>query len=124
MCGTSTLIPSRSGVKIALGTDLGISIPNEPLSLGNSGAELSYAVEAGMTELEAIEAATANGPLTLGKSMAPKSGQIKEGYDADLIAVVRSPLQNIKVLADAKNVTHVWKAGKLCKSPLTFQRFE
>lgn len=96
---------------------MGISLPGQALSLGNSGAELSYAVEAGMTPLEAIEAATANGPLTLGENMAPKSGQIKEGYDADLIAVVRSPLQNIKLLADAKNISHVWKDGKLCKAP-------
>lgn len=70
-----------------------------------------------MTELEAIEAATANGPLTLGENMAPKSGQIREGYDADFIAVVRSPLQEIKILADPKNISHVWKDGKLCKSP-------
>ena len=107
----------RSGVKIALGTDLGISIPGQGLSLGNGGAELSYAVEAGMTELQALEAATANGPLTLGKEMAPKSGLIEVGYDADVIAIVRSPLQDIKVLADPKNITHVWKDGKLCKAP-------
>jgi imidazolonepropionase-like amidohydrolase len=106
----------KSGVKIALGTDLGSSIPGQALSLGKSGAELSYAVEAGMTALEAIEAATANGPLTLG-GMAPKSGQIKEGFDADLIAVARNPLLDVKILAEAKNITHVWKSGKLCKAP-------
>lgn len=106
----------KSGVKIALGTDLGLSVPGQALSLGNSGAELGYAVEAGMTALEAIEAATANGPLTLG-SMAPKSGQIREGYDADLIAVNQSPLMDIRVLAEAKNITHVWKGGRLCKGP-------
>jgi imidazolonepropionase-like amidohydrolase len=77
-----------------------------------------------MTELQAIEAATANGPLTLGKSMAPMSGQIKEGYDADLIAVKTSPLLDIKVLADARNITHVWKAGRLCKSPRPRFRLE
>ena len=107
----------KCGVKIALGTDLGISIPGQALSLGNSGAELSYAVEAGMTELEAIQAATADAPLTLGKHMAPKSGQIKEGYDADIIAVTRNPLQDILILADAENISHVWKGGKLYKKP-------
>jgi imidazolonepropionase-like amidohydrolase len=70
-----------------------------------------------MTPLEAIEAATANGPLTLGKTMAPLSGQIREGYDADLIAVSRSPLLDIWVLADRGNVTHVWKGGRVCKKP-------
>lgn len=107
----------KSGVKIALGTDLGVIRPDNPLSHGNDGKELELAVNAGMTPLQAIECATANGPLTLGPRMAPLSGQIKEGYDADLIAISESPLEDIKVLGHAKNVTHVWKAGKLYKSP-------
>ena len=68
----------KKGVKCALGTDLGISVPGTGLSHGSAGAELLYAVEAGMTPLQAIEAATANGPATLGP-MAPLSGQIKVG---------------------------------------------
>lgn len=106
----------KSGVKIALGTDLGVSIPGLGLSHGNNGGELAYAVEAGMTPLEAIEAATANAQETLGPQ-APLSGQIKEGYDADIIAVVSNPLEDIDVFKDAKNVSHVWKGGKLFKSP-------
>lgn len=70
-----------------------------------------------MTPLEAIEAATANGPMTLGEKMAPRSGQIREGYDADLIAVGRSPLVDIKVLGDRGNVSHVWKGGRVWKEP-------
>ncbi|GAB7350901.1 hypothetical protein MBLNU459_g1415t1 [Dothideomycetes sp. NU459] len=107
----------ESGVKIALGTDLGVSRPDNPLSHGNDGKELEWAVKAGMTPLHAIECATANGPLTLGARMAPLSGQIKEGYDADVIAIAANPLDDIKVLGDAKNVTHVWKGGRLYKSP-------
>jgi len=106
----------KKGVKIALGTDLGVSIPGEPLSHGRSGGELLYAVEAGMTPLEAIEAATANGPLTVGP-MVPKSGQIREGYDADVIALSKDPLKNIGCLRDVKNVTHVWKGGVPYKYP-------
>ena len=106
----------KSGVKCALGTDLGSSDPRAPLAHGTNGAELAYAVEAGMTPLEAIEAATANGPDTLGP-MAPKSGQIKLGYDADLIALAKNPLDDIEVFKDVKNITHVWKGGKLSKGP-------
>lgn len=107
----------KAGVKVALGTDLGVSKPGTPLSHGNDGKELAWAVKAGMTPLEAIECCTANGPLTLGPKMAPLSGQICEGYDADIIAVAENPLDDIEVLGQVENVTHVWKMGKLYKGP-------
>lgn len=106
----------QSGVKCALGTDLGVSTPGKPLAHGTNGGELAYAVEAGMSPLEAIEAATANGPDTLGP-MAPRSGQITVRYDADVIALVRNPLDDIGVFREVKNITHVWKGGKLSKGP-------
>ena len=110
-----------NGVKIALGTDLGLgglcASPTEKVfSHGSNGKELVYAVEAGMTPLEAIEAATANAAETLGP-MAPKSGQLKVGWHADLIAVKAHPLTDIEVLADVDNVSHVWRDGKLYKAP-------
>lgn len=103
-------------MKCALGTDLGISSEASEFNHGMNGLELGYAVDAGMTPLQAIEAATANGPLTLGLQ-APLSGQLKEGYDADFIALSENPLEDIKVLANPHRVTHVWKAGKLFKAP-------
>ncbi|KAF1986633.1 hypothetical protein K402DRAFT_332493 [Aulographum hederae CBS 113979] len=107
----------QRGVKIALGTDLGVSVPNHPLSHGQAGQELVHAVDAGMSPLEAIEAATANGPLTLGPR-APRKGRIEEGWDADLIAVARDPLEDIRVFEEGeKSVTHVWKAGRCVKAP-------
>ncbi|EXJ86661.1 hypothetical protein A1O3_03614 [Capronia epimyces CBS 606.96] len=110
----------KAGVKIALGTDLGISTPTtHPLALGNSGGELAYAVtDGGMDPLAAIEAATARGPEVLGHlGMAPKSGQIVVGYDADLIALAANPLADMDLFKNPKNITHVWKAGRLFKSP-------
>ena len=104
----------KSGVKVALGTDTGTSIPGKELSHGTAGSELLHAVEAGMTPLQAIEAATANGPLTLGPQ-APLSGQIKVGYDADVIGLSKNPIDDIGILRDVKNVTHVWKRGKQFK---------
>ena len=106
----------RAGVKIALGTDIGFSQSNTPISHGRNATELVHAVEAGMTPLQAIEASTATGPETLGPQ-APQSGQLKEGYDADFLALSRSPLNDIKVFLDVANVTHVWKASKLVKAP-------
>jgi imidazolonepropionase-like amidohydrolase len=67
-----------------------------------------------MSPLDAIEAATATGPLTLGPQ-APKSGQLREGYDADVIAFDANPIEDISVWGDPGRVTHVWKAGKLVK---------
>ncbi|KAH8703084.1 hypothetical protein BGW36DRAFT_393531 [Talaromyces proteolyticus] len=96
----------KHGVKIALGTDW---------IAGEHGKELAFAVEAGLTPLAAIEACTATGPETLGSHFAPLSGQLKEGYDADLIAVTSNPLDDISILGDPQNVTHVWKGGKLFK---------
>ncbi|EGX88798.1 amidohydrolase [Cordyceps militaris CM01] len=106
----------KRGVKMALGTDILSSDRASALSHGNNARELAYAVELGMTPLQAIESATAIPPETLG-GMAPKSGQLRAGYDADFIAVACDPLRDIKVLSDPENVTHVWKGGKLFKKP-------
>lgn len=106
----------KSGVKIALGTDQ--SSPHGSFnSHGMNGKELWHAVDTGMTPLQAIEACTATSPETLGRHMSPKSGQLKEGYDADLIAVSTNPLDDISILTGPDHITHVWKGGKLFKSP-------
>lgn len=109
----------RSGAKIATGTDLGLSgVVDSPVakyfSHGSNGREIVFAVEAGMTPLQAIEAATANGAETLGK-MAPKAGQLREGWDADVIAVEGNPLEDIRLLAQPQKVVKVWRHGKLMK---------
>ncbi|MCJ1307806.1 hypothetical protein MMC25_001454 [Agyrium rufum] len=106
----------KSGVRIALGTDLGLSEPGMSFAHGSNASEFVHAVDAGMTPLQAIEAGTANAPGTLGPQ-APLSGQLKEGYDADFIALSTNPMEDIKVLTDVTNITHIWKGGKLCKSP-------
>ncbi|KIN05036.1 hypothetical protein OIDMADRAFT_142814 [Oidiodendron maius Zn] len=107
----------KHGVKIALGTDLSDCDEDSWTGHGKNGKEIYYAVKAGMTPLQAIEACTATSPETLGQ-LAPKTGQLKEGYDADLIAVLSSPLEDIDILSNVNNITHVWKGGKLYKSPV------
>lgn len=106
-----------AGVKIASGSDYGLSKRDTPLSHGHNGRELELAVKVGgMTPLQAIEAATAIAPEVLGPQ-APKAGILKEGYDADFIALTSSPLDDISIVADPDNVTHVWLGGQLKKSP-------
>ena len=97
------------GVKIALGTDLNMS-NDSLLGHGRNGKELYYAVQAGMTPLQAIEACTATAPETLGPQ-APMSGQVKEGYDADLIAMEKNPFEDIDLISDPANIKYVWKGG-------------
>jgi imidazolonepropionase-like amidohydrolase len=97
------------GVKIALGTDIWATG-----LWGKNAEELALMVEVGMTPLQAIESATANGPDTLGPQ-APKSGQLLEGYDADVICVAGDPSVDVTVLADLDNVTRVFKGGALVK---------
>ncbi len=100
-----------NGVTIAMGTDI-----FTPGSYGQSGAEVRFLQEAGMTPLEAIEASTANGPLTLGPQ-APRSGRLREGYDSDVIALDFNPLEASAPWGDPDRVTHVWKSGKQEKQP-------
>ncbi|EGO59155.1 hypothetical protein NEUTE1DRAFT_99338 [Neurospora tetrasperma FGSC 2508] len=112
----SIKLANRMGVKIALGTDTFSSDRNHAVAHGKNAMELRYAIEAGMTPLQAIEMATATPPETLGPQ-ARKSGQLKAGYDADLIAISSNPLEDIEILIDPDNITHVWKGGVLFKSP-------
>ena len=45
-------------------------------------------------------------------------GVIREGYDADLIAVAGNPLADIELLADGANVPLVVKGGEVVKNAL------
>jgi imidazolonepropionase-like amidohydrolase len=101
-----------AGVTIAAGTDILTSDDQ----WGRNGRELSLLVECGMSPDQAIVAATSVGPLTVG-AQAQGSGTIEAGEPADLIAVVADPRQDIGLLGDSTNVTHVWKGGSLVKGP-------
>ena len=98
-------IAVAAGVTIAMGTDIFL-----PGGYGSNSAEIRHLVDAGMTPLQAIEAATATGPLTVGPQ-APKSGRLEVGYDADVIAVDTDPLADLTVWGEPDRVTHIWKAG-------------
>ena len=80
----------RRGVKIAFGTDAGVS-PH-----GTNGEEFVYMVEAGMPVLEAIKSATLNAAELL--QMKDELGQIRPGYYADLVAVRQDPFKDVSAL--------------------------
>ena len=109
---TALKIAVSKGVKIAMGTDIFVSGD----MYGQNSREIKLLQDAGLTALEAIEAATANGPETLGPQ-APLSGQLKPGYDADVIAIDFNPLEDNSGWGDANRVTHIWKSGTSVKRP-------
>ncbi|MGB7861247.1 MAG: amidohydrolase family protein [Acidimicrobiia bacterium] len=95
----------EKGVTIAMGTDIfGSNL------WGRNAEELPLLVDCGLSPLQAIEAATATGPATLGPK-APNSGRLIEGMDADVICVSGDPSADVSVLTDPNNVTHVFKGG-------------
>lgn len=105
----------REGVTITTGTDCPFG------SCAHVGSELVYLHELfGVPPLDAIRMGTANAPLALGElGMAPRTGRLAAGYVADMIGLSESPLERIRVLAEPRSVTHVWKAGRLVKHPRT-----
>lgn len=107
-------IAREAGVTVACGTDFATSGGDSLAPWGANGEELGHLVAAGFTPLQAIEAATATAPLTLGPQ-APRSGLLAPDCDADVIALDADPLADISVVADPAHVTHVWKAGRLMK---------
>ena len=92
------------GVRIAFGTDSGVS-PH-----GENAREFQYMVEAGMTELESIAAATVNAAELLGLSH--EIGSIEPGKAADLIATARTPLIDVTEL---ERVVFVMRGGVIHK---------
>lgn len=94
----------KAGVNIAYGTDSGIS-PH-----GSNAEEAILMVEAGMSETDVIIAATINAADLI--DMSDSIGTIEVGKFADIIAVDRSPIENIEELLD---VDFVMKGGKVYK---------
>ncbi|MBA2432158.1 MAG: amidohydrolase family protein [Chthoniobacterales bacterium] len=93
-----------AGVKIAFGTDAGVS------KHGRNADEFELMVKHGMTPASAIQAATTNAADLLG--MADQVGSLEPGKRADLIAVEGDPLADVTVL---KRVGFVMKDGKVHK---------
>ena len=102
------------GVIVAMGTDIGLTGMDLPNSWGHNGSELAHLVTLGMTPLQAIAAATAIAPQTLGPQ-APLSGKLAAGYDADILTLDANPLLDISVLTQPRHITGVWTHGRRVK---------
>lgn len=94
----------KAGVKIAYGTDSGIS------KHGTNADEAVLMAEAGMTNEDILISATINTADLIG--MSSQLGTLEVGKFADIIATNNSPLEDIKELLD---VNFVMKGGKVHK---------
>lgn len=94
----------RGGVKIAFGTDSGVS------AHGDNGQEFLLMVAAGMTPEQALTAATVTAAEHLG--LADQVGSIQAGKFADLIAVQKDPRSDVSQLTQ---VFFVMKGGVIYK---------
>jgi imidazolonepropionase-like amidohydrolase len=98
----------RAGVKIAFGTDVGGFPWTQPIA-----QEFEREVALGMTPMQAIKSATSKAAELLGKRS--ELGVVAPGALADLVAVTRNPLADVKVL---EQVQFVMKDGIVFRSTL------
>lgn len=101
----------KAGVTIGTGTDL---LPSDPA--GGTVAtirEVEILVETGMSELEALRAATSNSAKICG--IADSVGTLAAGYQADLLVIDGKPDQQIR---DLRNIQVVMKGGDIFRSQL------
>ncbi|HET9355315.1 MAG TPA: amidohydrolase family protein [Sphingomicrobium sp.] len=94
-----------AGVRIAFGTDAGVS------KHGRNADEFELMVKFGMPPVEALKAATVNAADLLGIS--GEAGTIEPGKSADIIAVAGDPLSDVTVL---KRVEFVMARGGVVAS--------
>jgi len=95
------------GVPIAMGTDAAT-----PYNFhGDNALELVWMAEAGLSPMQTIVASTANAARALGWDS--WLGTLEQGKVADLIVVTKNPLDNLRFLADRRNIELVIKDGQV-----------
>lgn len=99
----------EEGVNIALGTD---QLPSEPNDGTTATArEAQYYVEAGMTPLQALRAATIEPARMLGADA--ETGSLAVGKYADIVALDQDPAADIKAL---RTIRLVMKGGEVYRN--------
>ncbi|NHJ05410.1 MAG: amidohydrolase family protein [Candidatus Heimdallarchaeota archaeon] len=98
----------KKGVKFAIGTDAGT-----PGNFhGKTGYEIKFMVDfVGMTPVQAMQAATIEGARAIW--MDDKIGSIEIGKFADIIVSAKNPIEDISVITNPMNFTHIIRDGKI-----------
>ncbi len=96
----------EAGVPIAMGTDAAT-----PYNFhGENAMELYYMSQAGISAMDCIVASTKNAARALGWES--KLGTLEAGKLADVLIVKKNPLDDLRTLADRKNIEYVMQGGK------------
>lgn len=95
----------EGGVRIAFGTDSGVS------AHGDNAQEFALLVRAGLTPLEAVQAATVGAAQHL--RIAGEAGKIAPGMPADIVAVSGDPLTDVTEL---ERMRFVMKGGVIYRA--------
>jgi imidazolonepropionase-like amidohydrolase len=98
----------KANVKIAFGTDSGVSVH------GENAQEFEWMVEGGMSPMKAIQAATLEASRLL--KVDDRLGTLEAGKIADVVAVKGNPIDDIRATRD---VVFVMKEGVAFKTPET-----
>lgn len=101
------------GVKIVAGSDTGYG----PRSVTTLAREVVVLSESGLTPIEALQAATVRNAELLGREK--QIGQVAAGFEADLLIVSASPLQDVRTVLDPLLVV---SNGRIGLDRLTFGR--
>ena len=96
----------KGGIKIAFGTDSGVS-PH-----GENAQEFQWMVEGGMSPMQAIQCATLEAARLL--KIDDRLGTLEPGKIADVVAVKGNPIEDITVTRD---VVFVMKDGVVYRQP-------
>ncbi|MBP6011137.1 MAG: amidohydrolase family protein [Alphaproteobacteria bacterium] len=96
----------KGGVKIAFGTDMGVGVH------GQNAKEFALMTGAGMPPMEALKAATVNAADLL--QLSNVIGTIEPNKMADIVAVAKDPLSDIKAL---ERMSFVMRGGQVYVSP-------
>jgi imidazolonepropionase-like amidohydrolase len=103
----------KLGVKVVAGSDTGYG----PNSIARVAREIGMLVDAGMTPLQALQAATITNAEML--RLEKQIGEIAAGFEADLLVVDGNPLDNARTLLDPLLVI---SNGRLALDRLTFAK--
>ena len=102
-----------AGVKVVAGSDTGYG----PASIARISREILELIEAGFTPLAALQAATTVNAELL--RLEKQIGQVRAGFEADLIVVDRNPLEQARTLLDPLMVL---SNGRVALDRLTFSK--
>ena len=94
----------KAGVKVVSGTDAGGWVH------GANAHELELLAAAGMSPMQAIQAATGWAAECLG--IEQETGTVQQGKAADLLLIEGDPLKDVTILQDRSKIRMVMKAGR------------